>query len=143
MNLREALQIIYERNGALTPVIVYEEAASPVDEAGQYFTDRLPWDDEEAAYQHRLDLCARFIRKAKIVYKPTPKSSLREVRAYWPVATETGRSYEPTESIAADPLLSKLMLQQAEREWRDLKARYGHLKAFVELVQSDLEKIAA
>jgi hypothetical protein len=142
MMLRDALLALYERNGALTPEIVVEEASDPQDEVAQYFTDRLTWDEAEAAHRWRLEQAAHLIRKAKVVYQPTPRSNLREARAFWAMR-EPGRGYEPIEEIAQDPVSAQIMLQQAEREWRDLKARYSHLSEFVAMVQKDVEQLAA
>lgn len=140
MNLREALQSVYERNGLLTPHIVVEVARDGEDDVAQFLRERLPWDKDEALEQYQLIVAARLIRKVRVTYQPTPRSSLREVRAFVSVPSPSGRAYHPTDVVAQDPLMARLMLQEAERAWRDLKARYGNLSGFVAMIQHDLKE---
>lgn len=142
MTLREAFQAVYDRHGELTPRLVVEEARNGKDAAAERIRESLPWDADEALYNYQLVIAAKLIRKMRIVYKPSSRSTtLREVRAFVSVPAEQGRAYHPVESVAADPVMSRLMLQEAERAWRDLKARYGGLAGFVEMVRRDLEDV--
>jgi hypothetical protein len=143
VTLREVLQAVYERNGALTPEIVVEEARDGTDAVSQYLHDRLTWDNDDAAERWRLEEAQRLIQRAKVTYKPAEGNDLGSVRAFWAVPRENGRSYEPIEEIAADPVKSKIVLADAERAWRDLMARYGHLEEFLALVQADLREQAS
>lgn len=139
MTLRDAFQAVYERHGELTPRLVVEEARNGTDAAALRLREMLPWDADEALYNYQLVIAAKEIRRLKMVYKPTPRSGLREVRSFVSVPAPSGRAYHPTDKVAADPLLSRLLLQEAERAWRDLKVRYGQLSGFVEMVRRDLD----
>lgn len=139
MTLRQAFQELYDRTGVLTAEVVVEEARNGKDAVAQRLAKALPWDADEALYQYQLVVAAKLIRKQRIVYKPTPRSGLRETRAFVSIPSPSGRGYHPTETVAEDPLMSRLMLQEAERAWHDLKARYGNLRGFVEMVRRDLE----
>lgn len=141
MNLREALEAVHARHGALTPALVVEEARDGKDAVAQFLHARLTWDDEEAGEQWRLWEARSLIRRVTVVYQPTERSSMREIRAFMPVPTATGRSYEPIESIARDPVASAIVLADAERAWQDLKSRYGHLRQFVEMVQAEVAEL--
>lgn len=140
MTLREALESIYDRHGALTPAIVVEEARDPEDEAARFIRTRLTWDDEEAGDRYRLIEAARLIRKCRVVYKSTPGSDLRSIREYVSVQMLDGRprSYQPLEKVAQDPLVAAIMLAEAERAFKDLQSRYGQLAGFVAMVQKTL-----
>lgn len=141
MNLREALQELYNRNGKLTASLVVDEARNPSDAVTQYLHDRLEWDDEIAGERYRLDQAAGLIRKVRVEYKPTPRSTIREVRAFVSVPDQDtgGRAYRPTDEVAADPLLAALMLREMEREWKQFKERYGHMQEFVTFIQSQVD----
>lgn len=139
MKLREALQAVYDTHGRLTPGLVVEVARDGDDAVAQRLREALPWDADEALEHYQLVVAARLIRKVKIVYRPTPRSGLRETRAFASIPAPDGRSYHPIGTIAADPLMSRLLLQEAERAWRELKARYGNLRGFIELVRADIE----
>jgi hypothetical protein len=139
MTLREALKALYEEHGVLTPALVVEVARDGDGAVAECLHESLTWDDGEAAERYRLLEAAKLIRRFKVVYRPTPRSGLREARAFVSVPSPEGPSYHPIERVAEDPLMSRLMLQEAERAWRDLKARYSGLHGFVEMIRRDLD----
>lgn len=141
MTLREALQELYNTHGKLTPGLVVDEAREPSDSVTQFLHDRLEWDDEVAGERYRLEQARALIRKVRVEYKPTPRSTIREVRAYVSVPDQDtgGRAYRPTEEVAADPLLSAMLLRELERDWKLLRQRYGDMDQFVTFVRSQLD----
>jgi len=139
MTLREALQSLYEAHGELTPALYVEVARDGEGPVAQRLRESLPWDADEALEQWQLHVAAKNIRKMRIVYRPTARSGLRETREFVSVPSPEGRAYHPIQVVAADPLMAKLMLQEAERAWHDLKARYGSLAGFVDMIRRDLD----
>jgi hypothetical protein len=139
MTLREALQAVYDRNGRLTPEIVVEEARNGTDAVAQALHDRLTWDDEEAAEKFRLIEARTLIRTVKITYRSPQVNETRETRFWVSVPTAAGRGYMPIDEVAADPMLRKIALADAERQWRDLWARHRDKAEFIALVLADVE----
>lgn len=132
--LREVFDRLYAERGRLTPELVVEEAAAP----DHPLHDRFEWDDAKAAHAHRLDQAERLIRRVKITREAPDDlpSDVHEVRAYHTVRDGTG--YHPIARIVEDPVRHELLLRYAEREWRTLFAKYGHLREFIETVRADV-----
>jgi hypothetical protein len=139
VTLREALQSVYDKHGALTPALVVEEARDGTDAAAELLRGSLTWDKDEALERYQLVEASRLIRKAKIAYRPTENSSLRDMRAFMSIPEPQGRAYHPADVVAQDPFKARLALQEAERAWRDLKKRYGNIAGFFAMVQHDVE----
>lgn len=140
MSLRDQLQGIYDSHGELTPRLVLDEARDPA----HPLHDRFEWDDSVAAERYRLDQAHRLIITAKIVYrKAKGKTPARDVRAFHAVRTPKGHVYEPAEKVASDELLTAMVMRDMERDWKALKARYGHFAEFVRMVRADVEAGAA
>lgn len=141
MGLRETLEDIYNRRGTLTPAIVVEEASNP----NHPLHKRFPWDDAEAARIGRERIAADLIRSVTITYSDT-KGKPRDVRAFYTV--DRGRdtepwAYRPTADILADPIATAILLAELEREWKNLRAKYGHLADFAAIIQAGLDMEAA
>lgn len=129
-----------DARGELTPAVVVDEAANPT----HPLHTRFEWDNAVAGHAYRLDQARALIRSARVVYREgTARSGPRTVRAFHSVPTPEGRRYEPSETIAADPFMRQLVLQQMEREWRELRDRYRHFEEFAAMVTRDLEGEAA
>lgn len=136
MSVREHLQAIYDEHGALSPELVVTEARAEDHPLHSHVFDRPPGDAAEAWYRHRAhDL----IQSVKITYKPSNGDEERSVRAFHCVRTEAGHVYEPAEKIAEDPFLRAVVLRDMEREVRQLQARYGHMREFIDLVRKVAE----
>jgi hypothetical protein len=136
MSLRDHLQSIYDAHQKLTPALLVDEAR---DEAHPLH-DRFEWADEIAGEAWRRQQAHELIRSVRIVYRKADKRSPeRSVRAYHAVRKESGHVYEPAEKVASDPLLQQMVLRDMEREWRQLKARYGHFQEFIDMVRGDLD----
>lgn len=132
MNLRDELLAIYKANGELTPGAVVQVARDPK----HPLHNRFEWDDSVAAEKYRLDQARQLIRVVKVT--ETRGNELLRTREFVSVHREAGPSYVPIDEVKADPFTSKLVLQQAAREWRQMFARYRHLEEFLDAVRADV-----
>jgi len=131
VSLRDQLQTIYNDHGKLTPALVVDVAR----DLDHPLHNRLEWDDLVAAESHRRDQAHDLIRSVRISHVP---GEAPIVRAYHAVRdTEDEYVYEPVEKIAADPLMTKMLLADMEREWRTLRRRYEEFDEFWHLVRGD------
>jgi hypothetical protein len=139
MSLREELEALYARNSRLTPADVVE-AARP---EGAPRHDRVEWDDEIAGEQYRISQARDLIRRVRIRIEDEndePISIPRFVSIPRPDAT---RSYMPVEEVRENVFATKLLMLQAERDWKALKRRYAHLATFMAQVADEAAQIAA
>jgi hypothetical protein len=138
VSLRSELQALYERNGRLTKSEVVEEARSHPESALNRHIFHV--NQSEAAERYYLQRAGELIRT--ITVKRDPKGNQGEpfrLRAYHSVPDdELTRAYRSLDDVAEDEFASKLLLQTAEREWRQLRVKYGHLEAFLALVRNDV-----
>ena len=140
MSLRDQLQAVYDEHGRLTPANVVDTARP----AEHPLHDRFEWDNEVAGEAYRLEQARRLIRSVRVVYREADeKESARTVRAFHAIRDEEGTAYRPVEEVQESPLLTKLLLQDMEREWKQLMRRYGQFEEFLKLVRDDLEQEAA
>lgn len=130
--VRAHLHEIYERHGRLTGALVLESATDPAHPLHTYFE----WDDTEAAHRFRLDQAGALIRSVRVVYGPARES----VRGFHSVARPEGNTYMPVEEIATDPVASTVLLNQLKRDWLALERRYGHLAAYLDLLNNSAAK---
>lgn len=136
--LRDELNVLYERHGKIEAEVVVEAAR----DAAKFpaWHSHLEWDDAKAGHQYRLDQVRRFIRTIKVDPQEFGLDEFRSsVRAYHSLPDGEGFAYRKTEEIVQDPFQTKLLLQIAEREWRALFAKYGHLSEFIKAVRGDVE----
>lgn len=134
MSLRGHLDAIRAEHGRLDPGLVVD-AARPEDHP---LHDRFEWDDSIAGEAYRRVQAHRLIQAVRIV-DIRPADGPRSLRAYVAVQQASGPpDYRPLEEVAQDPFAAKLVLQDAEREWKQLRRRYGHLLEFMEMVRSDV-----
>lgn len=134
-NLRDELLKVRDKHGVLTPDTLLKEAKRK----NHPLHDRFEWDDETAAHKYRIEQAHELIQKVKMEYVDG-KGRETSIRSFHAVRTDSGFVYEPAEEIAADPVLTKLVLLDMQREWQSLQARYGHFQEFVDMVQADLRK---
>lgn len=141
-SLREELQAIYESHGKLTPSLVVDQAR---DKSHPLHT-RFEWDDKVAGEAYRRGQAHELIRSVRVVYREaTETEAARSVRAFHAVRSEGPQNYvyEPLERVTDDPLLTRIVLRDMEREWKQLMRRYGQFKEFAEMVRKDLSDEAA
>lgn len=135
MSLRDLLQTVYQEHGQLTPKLLVDVARDPDHE----LHSRFEWDDTVAAEKYRQEQARELIRRVRIVYREgDEKNPPQTIRAYHSLPDGEGHAYRSHDEIAADPLLSKMLLAQAEREWKDLHRRYGHLAEWLTAVREDV-----
>lgn len=130
--LRDQLETIRVAHGELTPALVVD-AARPKDHP---LHNRFEWDNRVAGEEWRRHQARNLIRSVRVPYADEGTADERSVRQY--VAVRRDTTYEPIEEVAENPFSRELLLRQAERDWRALKAQYGHLVEFFELVAGDL-----
>lgn len=139
MNLRDHLQTIYDQRGELTPRLVVDEAR----DESHPLHPRFEWDDSVAGERYREVQAQQLIRSVRLTTRrsdgKTPDTS---IRAFQSVRREDGYSYVPSEDVAADPMLTQIVLMDMKREWKSLQKRYGHFAEFVEMVRADVEQAA-
>lgn len=134
-SLRDQLQSVYDAYGKLTPALVLQEATNPT----HPLHNRFEWDDSVAAAKYRLDQAHELIRTVRVVYRDSSETDRgRDVRAFHAVRSDTGYVYEPAEVVAADPLLSKIVLADMAREWKAMHRRYAEFDEFRIMVQRDM-----
>lgn len=131
----DALQAIYDENGYLDPRLVVEAAR-----AEDHPLHRMVFDVpvEQAAERYYLDRAHGLIRTVKISHRRESTQEKIEVRKWHATAGPAGIVYEPLDRIKEDPFLRKLVLANAEREWRDLYVKFGHLQEWLEVIREDL-----
>lgn len=134
MNLREALQAIYDENGRLTPALVVDAARAK----NHPLHSRFDWDNRSAAESWRREQASQLIRSVKVVYHKADTEQRLEVRAFHAISGPDGNVYEPNEKVVADPLLRAMVLRDMERDWKQMKARYSDFEEFWSLIQGDL-----
>lgn len=141
--VRAELTRIYQQRGELTRSVTVEEARDPSSPIHSDFE----WDDTIAGHKYRLEQAGALIRSVKIEYVPAPDGTSGpydrrdrriECRAFVSVERADGPpSYEPVEIVARDESKKAIVLRAMEREWRQMKATYGHLEEFFALVEQD------
>lgn len=140
MSLREQLQEIYDAHNVLTPSLVVNTARDPE----HPLHSRFEWDDAVAGERWRQAQAHELIRSVRVVYKKAEgKESAQSVRAFHAVQSPNGFVYEPVEKVTADPLLAQMVLRDMEREWKQLKDRYGHFRQFYDMVRDDVDEAQA
>lgn len=140
-DVRSALDGLYRKHQHLTPALVLKAAKSKTSPLhGQVF-DRPAAEAAEAWYLQRAhDLITAYT----VVYAAGDDDNpVLRGRKYHAVRLEDGYVYKSTEDVAADPVISEIVLRDMEREWRQMHRRYGHFQEFVSLVRSTLGDTAA
>lgn len=138
---RMHLQEIYDRFGRLTPELVLDTARDRDNPLHGYIFDRSPGQAAEAWYRQRA---SELIRRYRVTFRIDEAAEPISIRAWQSVPAADGRRvYLASDEIARDPALSALALQEAERDWKALFRKYGHLKQFIEMVQATLAEEAS
>ena len=133
--LREHLQTIHDDNGYLTPHLVRETARPKTHPLHGAVFDKAPKDAAEAYY---LERAHQLITEAYVVVRvATDTTPAASIRAFHAVRTDRGHVYEPAETVAQDPLLRAMALQDMERRWMELKRRFLEFSEFVEMIRDD------
>lgn len=143
-SLRDQLQSIYDQHGHLTASMVVDEAR-PTDHP---LHDRFEWDDSVAGERWRREQARLLIRSVKVTYRPAgirkPEVLGRAFHAIPPSSDgeESEHDFYSAEDVAASPVMTAVLLAAMEREWKALKARYGHFAEFAAMVSGDADLAA-
>lgn len=138
MSLRDQLQAVYDKHGRLTSAIVIDVARDP----DHPLHPRFEWDDSIAGEQYRYIQAGKLIRSVKITYTRRTRTSedVRTLRAWHSLPDpETEASYRPLDEITEDPVATKILLAEMEREWRTFKRRWEHMREFVDLIRREID----
>lgn len=139
-SLREQLTDIWVKHGELTGALVRDEAR-PDDHP---LHARFEWDDSVAGELWREKQGNDLIRSVEIRRSSQTSGDEVTVRAFVSVTRPDNRpTYMPTEQALADPVSSEIVLREFEREWQQLRRRYGHLVEFAQIIQRDLYREAS
>lgn len=134
--LRDEMLAIRDSYGVLTPDSVVA-ASTP---ANAPLHDRFDWDDTVAGPRWRRHQAHELIRSVRVTYRePDGEHGALDIRAFHAVHDDDGtHRFEPHDVVAADPILTELVLRDMRREWQTLHRRYGHFVEFVDLIKSTL-----
>ena len=134
-SLREELQRIYEDEGTLTAKVVVDSARP--DDAPLH--SRFEWNDTVAGERFREVQAMELIRSVTITFQPPAATTHTQVRVFHHVTTaDSGPHYVPLSELAGDEFLSRQALANAQREWRNLYAKYEGLDGWLESVRRDV-----
>jgi hypothetical protein len=134
-DLRGQLQAVYDQHSKLTPDLVVDVARDPE----HPLHGRFEWDDSVAGEAWRRQQAHDLIRKVKVVYREADESGPeKSVRAFHAVRQEQGHVYEPLEKVVANDFTRQLLLNDMEREWRQLHQRYREFEEFLSMVRRDV-----
>lgn len=136
-SLRDQLQAVYDQRGALTPNVLVDEARDP----NHPLHARFEWDDSVAGERWRKHQAHELIQSVRITYR-APSGEKRDVRAFHAVRGEKGHAYEPVEKVVRDDIMTKIVMQDMQREWKALKRRYEQFEEFSKMVIEDLRAAA-
>lgn len=144
MNLRDQMLSIRTEHGYLTPALVVDVARPE----NHPLHTRFEWDDTVAGEAWRRRQAHQLIRSVRVTYRPASDTNDEaSVRAFHAVRHEGNGdfnyAYEPAEDVAQDPFMRELVLRDMQRDWQQLKRRYGHFAEFVDLVLASLNDEAA
>ena len=131
--LRDELKTIYEANGKLTGAMVVAEATNK----HHPLHSRFDWDNKVAGPRWREHQARELIRSVKIKYAVGNK--IESCRFYVSVQGDDGSAYRAAEEVAQDEILTAIVLRDMERDWKQLRSRYGHFKEFSAMVKALLD----
>lgn len=135
MSLRDQLEAVRMEYGRLDPPLLVNVARAE----DHPLHGEFEWDDSLAGEAHRRRQAHELIQGVRIVHT-RDGSGPRSLRAYVavPQPDSAQPDYRPLEEVARDEFAAKIVLQAAEREWRTLKTRYGHLVEFIDMVRQEV-----
>lgn len=149
MNVKDALQAIYDEHNKLTPTIVVAVAADPA----HPLHGRFVWDDSEAARRYRLVQASGLIRSVSVTVERQDDKPPVRVRAFVadrdtspaPVEDDddplTG-NYRPVGEVVSSDVLRTAWFRSLRRDWQALKRRAGDSREFARMVLDDVRDTA-
>lgn len=128
--------LIAKHGGRIGPAVLLDDARDPSSPFHEYFE----WDDDEAAERYRLAQASQLIRrwKGSVVRidaeaKTVRFEPVRRVQSPSAQREKAGSSYEPVESIMADPAKRDDMIRTVVRELQAYRRRYAELVALSDI----------
>jgi hypothetical protein len=119
-----------DHGGELTPALVVDEASKPKSPGHQWFT----WDDQQAAYERRLDQ-ARYLIRAVVIVRIDQKP-IEPVRALVNVRRVEDGEHIRVYRDALDPVSIAARRRQLWLELLNLRQRLAADDAFNEIVEA-------
>jgi hypothetical protein len=135
----EEIETLRKKLGGSVDADAIVEAARDMSSA---MHDAFPWDDEEAAKLHRLEVARRLLRSVTVVMI-TPERKEITVKAFLSTPTKGApqkSTYTSTEYAMSDPELRSEVLKQALRELAALRRKYAELSELA-VVFAAIDKI--
>lgn len=126
------LDLLRQQNdGKLDPVQVVEDARNPNSPLNGYFD----WDDSEAARLYRLQQARGLIRSVVAIYRTSPDSGPKSIRAFVSVTTgdDAKPSYVASAVAMSDEDMRAKTLRKAWDEAQRFRQRYAELTEFASL----------
>lgn len=133
--LGEELERIRSARGSLTRAIVLEEATPPDSPLHVAF----PWDDAQAAHEHRLQLAGRLVTSVRVLNSPVAQAPPAFVSVRTP---DKGRSYVPTVEAMSDEELRVRVLAEARQFIESLERRYAHFQGIADVLGRLKQQVA-
>lgn len=124
----ERLIELYKIHGKLTADLVVEDAEDP----DSPLHDAFEWDDENAAYNHRLTQARTLIARYKIMQE-APKGPVR-VRAL--IYESSTGSYAPAEEVLADPERVEAHIETLHTRLMNLRGDLRKFEIFGDVVDA-------
>lgn len=142
IEVKKALEAIYERDGAVSPQAVLD-AAKPKNSPLHKLFD---WDDAAAAEAHRLNQARQLIRVAVVMLPQIANSPVRQFVSLSSLRKTGGASYLATVDVMADEAQAAQALADAVTALQSLQKRFRYLPqlapvwdALAQLTSDDLE----
>jgi hypothetical protein len=137
LNLRDHLEAVKQKRGALTAEILVDEARAPE----HPLHSRFEWDNSKAAELYRRDQARKLIALVEVVYTKADGST-DTVRAYHAVRRGANDySFSTIDELAEDLISRELVLREMERDWTALYKRYETFEEFWELVNGTVNTV--
>ncbi len=126
--------------GDLIPEAIVKRAESPRSVLHKEFI----WDDEEAAYEHRLTVARKMMRSIKVIREEAPETPMRMYEVVRVPATENRpkarKVYRTMEEIMADPDSRAALLHRALDELMAIRKKY-HLLQELAIIFREVEAV--
>jgi len=124
------LNRIEQRDGALQPETIVDEARPVSSPLHQYFT----WNNSEAAELYRRWEARKLIQSVRVIYDGKKDGTI--VRAYVSLVNDDERGYYGMARVLSDSDLRAQLLAKALQEAESWRERYEHLEELSEIVSS-------
>ena len=138
--VQAALLAIRAANGGiLTAAAIVEAAADPL----HVLHDRFEWDNEKAAYRHRITQARQLVRVVRLQYIDVHghPENIRVFHSVPSAASPTGRAYVTTDELQDNEELSSQLRRQMEIDWRAMKRRWERYGDFIKMVRRDAARM--